>query len=220
MQPFLTNIISPRAGWCALSLGLTWAIPAAQAPHRTAGVAERQAIVLEHRDASVAFARHPDRCADDGTTLDALRGTVQRRTGEPGRTAIVYEGVLHRVTEQTICGSEPYPLPRSSPRASLPCRARLSGVGDVHVRLTIYRSGHDRQGAWIVLTPTDVMASVTGNCRAGEMHEMRAAYAERTTIDVSTPVDPLVPGRYQADPRPGELGRWWLTVESMPWPVS
>lgn len=181
---------------------------------------ERHAVVLEYRNISVAFAQHPGRCVSDPSSVDRLGGYVERSDSQSTDAATVYEGLLERTTEQTLCGSEPYPTRRSTSRTVSPCRARLSGVADVHVRIKVYRTGHDLRGAWVVLTPTDVMASVSGNCGPAEMRAMREAYGERTTIEIATPPDRLVPGRYETGQMPGELGTWMLIVESAPWPSS
>lgn len=102
--------------------------------------------------------------------------------------------------------------PRRPAVAAQPCRAALSGAGDVKVRIKIYRQDADQQGAWIVLSPIDVAARVTGSCRSAEMREMQRAYGERTTIEVQTPPDRLVPGRYAADVVPPSTGPWILHV--------
>jgi hypothetical protein len=205
----------------------SWRVAAAIAVSASLGASgdavrgqERWRIMIDRGGASVAFARFPHRCAADGSSFDTLRGVVESRQPRDGEGVTVYEGVLERVTEQELCGSDPYPAPRTGAGRTPACRARLSGIGEVHVRITVYRSGHDPHGAWVVLTPTDVMASVSGNCRPPEMHAMRAAYGDRTTLEIPTPPGRLLPGRYAADQAPGEPGRWVLTVVSVPGPSS
>jgi hypothetical protein len=209
------------AFWLVLTMGLVPAADGHLALHaRGDGAGDRHAIVLEYRTVSVVSAERPHSCAPEPSDLDELRGFVLQSDVQSTDPATVYEGVLARVTEQTRCGSEPSLRRRPTARAAHPCRARLSGVGDVHVRIKVAHAGHDLLGAWIVLTPADVMASVGGNCRPAEMQEMRAAYAERTTIEIRMPPGRLVPGRYESDAQPGEPGRWVLIVESKPWPSS
>lgn len=178
-----------------------------------AGIPGRYLVALEYRGPNVAFAEHPYRCETERASRDVLWGTVQG--GEDGveREDVVYEGVLQRTTEQTLCGTSVRPDgPRRMSLAAQPCRAELSGAGEVKVRIKIYRQGAGQNGAWIVLTPIDGMARVTGNCRSGEMREMQLAYGERTTIEMQTPPDRLVPGRYPAEVVPPSPGRWILHV--------
>ncbi len=175
--------------------------------------AERYLIALEHRGPSVAFAEHPRRCGPDRASRDIVWGTVEGHEAESEADAVVYEGVLQRMTEQSLCGARVHVRPGGRVGVSTPlCRAALSGVGDVKARIKIYRRGASLQGAWIVLTPIDGMARVTGNCRSGEMREMQKAYGERTTIEIQTPPDGLMPGRYPAAMAPSSTARWILHV--------
>lgn len=177
----------------------------------------RHVIALEFRGASVAFAEHPYRCNLDRASRDILWGTVDGHEDLGEHGAVVYEGVLQRITEQTLCGADVQPTrARHLTVGSAPCRAHLSGAGDVRVRIKVYSQKADQQGAWIVLTPVDSMARVTGTCRSGEMRDMQRAYAERTTIEIQTPPDRLVPGQYAAERDPGATGRWVLLVAPSP----
>lgn len=176
---------------------------------------DRYLIALEYRGPSVAFAEYPYRCGPDGASRDILWGAVEVHEAESEGDAVVYEGVLQRLTEQTLCGASVQVSPaRRATAPARPCRAALSGAGDAKVRMKIYRRDAELQGAWIVLTPIDGMARVTGNCRSGEMREMQKAYGERTTIEIQTPPDRLVPGRYPGVADPATRARWILHVTS------
>jgi hypothetical protein len=142
---------------------------------------------------------------------------VQRRDDESGPDAVIYEGTLQRLTEQTLCGSDVHSSTRQSARVE-PCRVNLSGGGDVRVRIKVYRETSQLQGAWIVITPVDVMARVTGSCRSGERQQIRATYGERMTIEMAVPPDALTPGRYVGKPAPGSGARWVLMVAPIPSP--
>lgn len=173
--------------------------------------AERHLIAIEYRGPGTAFAEHPFRCGPDRASRDIVWGTVEGSEAESEADAVVYEGVLQRMTEQTLCGARVHVRPAGRVGISTPlCRATLSGVGDVKVRIKVYRRGASLQGAWIVLTPIDGMARVTGNCRSGEMREMQKAYGERTTMEIQIPPDRLMPGRYPAAMAPSSTARWIL----------
>lgn len=177
--------------------------------------AGRYLIAIEYRGPSTAFAEHPLRCGPDRSSRDIVWGTVEGSEADGEADAAVYEGVLQRMTEQTLCGARIQGRPAGRVRAAAPpCRATLSGVGDVKARIKVYRRGASLRGAWIVLTPIDGMARVTGNCRSGEMREMQKAYGERTTIEIQTPPDRLVPGRYPGAADPATRARWILNVTS------
>lgn len=176
------------------------------------GDSDRYLIALEYRGPSVAFAEHPFRCGMDRVSRDILWGSVEGNEAGGGGDAVVYEG-LQRITEQTLCGASTQAT--HARRAAVPapsCRATLSGASDVKVRIKIYRQGARLQGAWIVLTPIDASARVTGNCRSGDMREMQKAYSERTTIEIQTPPDRLLPGRFPGDVVPGSMARWVPSV--------
>jgi hypothetical protein len=140
---------------------------------------------------------------------------VQRRADESGSDAVIYEGTLQRFTEQTLCGSDAHSATRQRARVE-PCRATLSGGGDVRVRIKVYRGTSQLQGAWIVITPVDVTARVSGSCRSAERQQMRATYGERTTVEMAVPPDVLTPGRYVGSPAPGSGARWVLMVAPVP----
>jgi len=198
----MTGLV-PLVLWAALAAGPT-----------TPGDpnAGRHLIALEFRGPSVVFAEHPYRCGPNRASRDMLWGSVESNEAESDGDAVVYEGVLQRITEQTYCGASTQAT--RAPRAALAppsCRATLSGAADVKVRLKIYRQGARLQGAWIVLTPIDATARATGNCRSGEMREMQKAYGERTTIEIQTPPDRLVPGRYSSE-LISPTARWILHV--------
>lgn len=179
-------------------------------------------IALEYRGPNTAFAEHPLRCGMDRVSRDILWGMVEGSEAESEAGAVVYEGALQRMTEQTLCGASVRPDgPRRNPAVvAQPCRAALSGAGDVKARIKIYRQGANLQGAWIVLTPIDGMARVTGNCRSGEMREMQLAYGERVTIEIMTPPNRLMPGRYPGVGDQVTTARWVLNVASSSKPSS
>ena len=196
--------VAPLVLWAVLAGGLTTQRDPNVGPHL---------IALEFRGPSVAFAEHPYRCGPDRASRDMLWGAVQSNEAESDGDAVVYEGVLQRITEQMYCGASTQATPaRRAALAPPSCRATLSGAADVKVRLKIYRQGARLQGAWVVLTPIDATAHVAGNCRSGEMREMRRAYAERTTIEIQTPPDRLMPGRYSAAVVSPSTARWILHV--------
>ncbi len=174
-------------------------------------------VAVEYRGANVTFAQRPYRCMPDGQSLDAFRGIVESLESQPGDDAVIYEGALQRLTEQTLCGSDSHTVQTATAQRT-PCRASLSGGGEVHARIKVYRRGSTLQGAWIVLTPLDVIARVTGTCRSGERHVMQEAYAERTAMEIAVPPDGLVPGRYLGEPAPGSGARWVLTVAALGYP--
>lgn len=208
----LTVVVAPLTSVAAIALSslLTTGVSAL-----LVAPAGRHLIALEFRGPGVAFAEHPSRCGPDRASRDLLWGTVEGNEAESEGDAVVYEGVLQRVTEQTLCGAriQGRPADRAGASTAL-CRAALSGVGDVKARIKIYRRGARLQGAWIVLTPIDGMAEVTGNCRSGEMREMQRAYGERVTIEIVTPPDRLMPGRYPGDSDQATRARWILNVAS------
>lgn len=103
--------------------------------------------------------------------------------------------------------------PSSNDCTDAACRARLSGIGDVHVRITVTYAGHDLPHAWIVVTPLDVMAKVMWNCRPGEMREMQRAYSDRLTLEIPVPAGGLAAGRI---PGPAEEWTGVLTVPHAP----
>lgn len=194
------------------AMALSLLLPAGSAAPRVTPAA-RHLIALEFLGPIVTFAEHPARCRSDRPSRDVLWGTIEGNEADGEGDAVVYEGVLQRITEQTLCGADLRPPTPGRPAvAAEPCRAALSGAGDVKVRIKIYRQGADQQGAWVVLAPIDVAARVVGNCRSAEMREMQRAYAERTTIEIQTPPDRLVPGRYAAEIVPPSTGRWILHV--------
>ena len=198
------------SAWPALALALVRAAAAGPAtPVGGVGSADRYAVVLAYHGASLAFARPSGSCAADPSSLDVLSGIVDRLGGPPDDGTVVYEGTLRRSTNQTMCGSEPHVTRRVPSREAQLCRARLSGAADAHVRVKVRSTGLGLQGAWIVLTPTDAMAEVTGSCSPGEMREMRRSYWERITIEIPLPHGHLSPGRFTADE---ETGRWQMTV--------
>lgn len=206
----LTVVVAPLTRVAASALWLLMTAGVAAQPAAPAG---RYLIALEYRGPSVAFAEHPARCGPDRASRDLLWGTVEGNEGETGTDAVVYEGVLQRITEQTLCGADVRATtPRLPAAAAHPCRAALSGAGDVKVRIKIYRQNAEQQGAWIVLTPIDGLARVTGNCRSGEMREMELAYGERMTIEMQAPPNRLILGRYRAEPVSPSTGRWILHV--------
>jgi hypothetical protein len=195
----------------ALSVLLT-----AGAVAQLAAPAGRYLIALEHRGPGVAFAEHPLRCGPDRASRDLLWGTVEGNETEADTDAVVYEGVMQRVTEQTLCGAARHATSSRPTPVPAPCRAALSGAADVKVRIKIYRRAASLQGAWIVLTPVDTTARVTGNCRSGEMREMQRAYGDRTTIEIVTPPDRLTSGRYTGDIDPATRAGWILNVAPSP----
>lgn len=208
MQRSSRRIRRPKTACLVLTIGLAPTTPF----HANAG---RQLIALEYRGPNVAFAEHPSRCGTNRASRDLLWGTVEGNEQEREGDAVVYEGVLQRTTEQTLCGASVQGSPaRRAGISAPPCRATLSGAGDVRARIKIYRRGADQTGAWIVLTPIDGMARVTGNCRSGEMHEMQRAYGERVTMEIMTPPDRLMPGQYPGDADPTTRARWILNVTS------
>lgn len=196
-----------------LSIVSVWLLLSAGAAARLEESSARYLVALELRGSNVAFAERPFRCGTNRASRDLLWGTVEGNEDEGERGAVVYEGVLQRITEQTLCGADVRAAtPRRPAVSTQPCRAALSGAGDVKVRIKIYRQDSDPQGAWIVLSPVDVAARVTGDCRSVEMREMQRAYGERITIEIQTPPDRLVPGRYAAEVVPPSTGRWILHV--------
>lgn len=201
------------SAWPALALALALVRAAAASPATPVGgvgSADRHAVVLAYHGASLAFARPSGSCPADPSSLDVLSGIVDRLTGPPNDGTVVYEGTLRRSTNQTMCGSEQHVTRRVPSRDAQLCRARLSGAADAHVRVKVRSTGLGMQGAWIVLTPTDAMADVTGNCSPGEMREMRRSYSERITLEIPLPERRLTPGRFTTADE--ETGRWQMTV--------
>ena len=196
-----------------VAIASVWFVMCAGAAARLGEPPARYLVALEYRGPSVAFAEHPARCGRDRSSRDLLWGIVEGNEDETETDAVVYEGVLQRITEQILCGADVQPRqPRRAATLGRPCRGALSGAADVKVRIKVYREGARLQGAWIVLTPIDAMARVTGNCRSGEMREMQRAYGERTTIEILTPPDHLMPGRYAAEMVSPSAARWILHV--------
>ena len=137
--------------------------------------------------------------------FDVLQGVVSRveSDGKPG--AVVYEGVLQRTTEIASCGASSPASPRH------PCHALLSGAGDVSVRIKV-EDAKSGGGAWIVATPLDQLASVSGTCSPAQRREVKARYAERLTFEVGPALsDDLSPGSYAAE-SPDGGGPWALDV--------
>lgn len=177
---------------------------------------ERYLIALEYRGPVTAFAEQPVRCGTDRASRDVLWGMVEASGAEDDADAVVYEGVLQRTTEQTLCGARVQESPARRANGPAPlCRATRSGAGDVRARIKIYRRGARPQGAWIVLTPIDGLARVSGNCRSAEMQAMQRAYGDRATIEIQTPPDRLMPGQYHGDADPATRARWILNVSAV-----
>lgn len=175
--------------------------------------AERFRVVLLNRRADVAVGGLERSCADRAPGSDVLDGTVLAIAASAGQSAESFEGVLQRLTEQPICGL--LTLPRVNTRiGAQPCRAWLSGVGDVHVRIKVPGAGADRPSVWVVITPVDVSTQAKGNCSPGEMRERRRAYSDRFTIEFPAPGGTLVTGRFLSLDE--YAVRWEMTVTAAP----
>jgi hypothetical protein len=182
----------------------------ATAATSTFAAPDRVQIAIESRGSTATRAHGPERCPGDGNSVDTLRGIVERRPADSNNAATVYEGVLERVTEQVLCGMF---VKKGRPALTQPCLARLSGAGDVHVRIKVQRGVQINHHAWIVVRAIDVIARVTGNCGPGEMREMQRAYSEPLAFEIPLTTGPLTPGRFVAPD--GEHGRWEMVVSAV-----
>ena len=75
---------------------------------------------------------------------------------------------------------------------------RMKGHDNVRVRIKV-APATSGGGAWIVLTPLDDLAKVSGTCSPAERRQIQTAYSERLTFEVGPVLsDDLAPGSYAA----------------------
>ena len=134
---------------------------------------------------------------------DMVWGVVEQ--GEERGPTTTYEGLVRRATDE-------FGIAELVPRlgSERPCRGKMSGAGDVHVRIKVFPPA-DNRPAWIVITPVDVMAWATGNCPSSDLRALERAYGNRITLEIALPGGRLTPGRFDSE-RDAADGRWTLYV--------